>query len=67
MIDVDGVKKDICIKEKVVKELSDWNENANILLFDTRFIRSLMVACIGIGKLKRREFHQNALEFIRGK
>lgn len=61
------MKKDIRINKNVMQELSDWNVNANISLFDARFIRALMVTCIGIGKLKRREFHQNVVEFIRGK
>lgn len=62
-----GVKKEIRIKAETVNKLIEWNTKANIAMFDTRFIHTLLVTCIGKKNLRTREFHENTATFIRGK
>lgn len=66
MIDVDG-PKEIRIRVDIYEKLTDWNINASVRFFDAKFIRTLMVVCIGLAKIKTRDFHRNTIEFIRGR
>lgn len=59
--------KEVRIKRDVLKKLADLNVNANIPLFDQKYVRALMILCVGKSKLKRRDFHKNTIEFIRSK
>lgn len=61
------MKKEIRIKAEMVNKLIEWNTKANIAMFDIRFIRTLLITCIGKKNLKTRHFHENTVTFIRGK
>lgn len=57
------------LTNRVVKGLTYLNSEGfrDAIPYDKKFIKALLVACIGIEKIIRKEFDALAMEFIQGK